>query len=295
MAPRRSLSDDQTRLLRIMGLMPLASVSNLIPILGIDERQIRRILDTLRRQGWVWSTRRGMTERRQERWFLTRQAVDFLYAGDHEYPAPRGAARAALPEGYYAPPADYDQRFAQDHEHRPHLEHSVNSPFIAGFTGGNPGNDPPHAAWHEHPPWTATSRGVETSLRRLAMIEPMYRLAPELLTSGYLRWTAGETGSGPDLQMTDFCLLRHGGFYHAVARYGPHVWTPFIYAGLHATQRILRRKEQHQLWGVDAYLADEDRYLRIANRVFYEDLDQVVQPSAQVVVAADSWAAELAR
>ena len=80
-----------------------------------------------------------------------------------------------------------------------------------------------------------------------------------------------------------------------MARYGPDVCTPFIYAGLHASERILRRKEQHQLWGVDAYLADEDRYLRIANRVFYEDLDQVVQPSAQVVVAADSWAAELAR
>ncbi len=85
--------------------------------------------------------------------------------------------------------------------------------------------------------------------------------------------------------------LRHGGFHHAVARYGPDVWTPFIYA----TERILRRKEQHRLWGVDAYLHEEDRYLRIANRVFYEDLDQQVSPSARVVVAADAWAAELAR
>ena len=132
------------------------------------------------------------------------------------------------------------------------------------------------------------------SLRRLAMLEAMYRLAPELLTSGYLRWPA-ERLTDHNLRMTDFRLLRHGGFYHAVARYGPDVWTPFIYAGLHATERALRRKEQHQLWGVDAYLHDEDRYLRIANRVFYEDPDQAVQPSARVVVAADSWAAELAR
>ena len=132
------------------------------------------------------------------------------------------------------------------------------------------------------------------SLRRLAMLEAVYRLAPELLTSGHLRWPAGEPSSGHDLRMTDFRLLRYGGFHHAVARYGPDVWTPFIYAGLHATERTLRRKEQHQLWGVDAYVHDEDRYLRIANRVFYEDPDQQVLPSARVVVAADSWAAELA-
>ena len=25
-----------------------------------------------------------------------------------------------------------------------------------------------------HPPWTATSRGLETSLRRLAILEPVY-------------------------------------------------------------------------------------------------------------------------
>ena len=53
--------------------------------------------------------------------------------------------------------------------------------------------------------------------------------------------------------MTDFRLLRHGGFYHAVARYGEDVWTPFTYAGLHATERALRRKEQHRFWGVDCY------------------------------------------
>ena len=292
MAPRRSLSDDQTRLLRIMGLMPLASVSNLIPILGAGERKIRRMLNTLRRRGWVWSTRRGMTERRQERWFLTRQAVDFLYAGDHEHPAPREAARAALPEGYSVPPPPhFDQRFAQDHEHLPHLEHLINSPFVAT----TPGDDAAAGGYHEHPPWTSTSRGVRANLRRLAMLEPIYRLAPDLLTSGILRWPSQSPPATRDLRMTDFRLLRHGGFYHAVARYGPQVWTPFIYAGLHATERALRRKQQHSLWGVDAYLAEENRYLRIANRVFYEDPTQEVSPSAQVVVAADSWAAELAR
>ena len=292
MAPRVTMSNEQRRLLRITGLMPLASVSNLIPILGMDGRSIRRMLNRLRRDGWVWSVRRGMTERRQQRWFLTRRALDLLYASDHQHAAPREAARAALPQGYSAqPPADFDRRFTQDHEHQPRLEHLVNSPFSGGFTSG----DPPDEAWHEHPPWTATSRGVEMSLRRLAILDAVYRLAPELLTSSPLRWPAGAPPPEHDLRMTDFRLLRHGGFYHAVARYGPKVWTPFIDAGLHATERALRRKEQHQLWGVDAYLHDEDRYLRIANRVFYEDPEQEVQPSAREVVATDRWAAELAR
>ena len=292
MAPRELVSDEQTRLLRITGLMPLVSVSNLASILGTGERSIRRMLGTLRRSGWMWSVRQGMTERPQERWFLTRQAVDLLYAHDHRHPSPRETARAARPTGYgVPPPPDFAGRFAQDHEHQPHLEHLAQSPFVAvGSTAG----DPAAGGAHEHPPWTATSRGVEMALRRLAMLEPIYRLAPELLISGQLRWPPGRSVN-PDLRLTDFRLLRHGGFHHAVARYGPDVWTPFIYAGLHATARILRRKEQHQLWGVDAYLHHEDRYLRIANRVFYEDPDQEVSPSARVVVAADAWAAELAR
>ena len=95
--------------------------------------------------------------------------------------------------------------------------------------------------------------------------------------------------------MTDFRLLRHGGFYHAVARYGEDVWTPFTYAGIHATERVVRRKEQHRFWGVDCYSSEEDRYLRIGNRTFYEDPDEQVSPSAQVVVAVDAWARELAR
>ena len=95
--------------------------------------------------------------------------------------------------------------------------------------------------------------------------------------------------------MTDFRMLRRGGFYHAVARYGPDLWTPFTYAGLHATERALRRKEQHRFWGLDCYSHEEDRYLRIGNRTFYEDPDQEVEPSAQVVVAVDAWARELAR
>ncbi len=95
--------------------------------------------------------------------------------------------------------------------------------------------------------------------------------------------------------MTGFRLLRHGGFYHAVARYGRDLWTPFTYAGLHITERVLRRKEEHRFWGVDCYSHDEDRYLRIGNRTFYEDPDQEVEPSAQVVVAVDAWAWDLAR
>ena len=127
------------------------------------------------------------------------------------------------------------------------------------------------------------------------MLEPVYRLAPDLLRSGRVNLPTDDRAASRDVRMTDFRLLRRGGFYHAVARYGPDLWTPFTYAGLHATERGLRRKEQHRFWGVDSYSSEEDRYLRIGNRTFYEDPDQEVEPSGQIVVAADAWARELAR
>ena len=294
--PRREpLNDQQRRLLKISARMPLASVANLAPVLELDEERVRRMLGALRGGGWVTSIVRGMTERRQHRWFLTRRAVDLLYVTDHQHTAPREEARAEglaafHPEGEL--PEDYRERFAQDHDHPAHLEDQGNSPFAAaGDSADTNGGGPDH----EHSPWTATSRGIETSLRRLSMLEPVYRLAPDLLQSGRVNRPAGDTSASREVRMTDFRLLRHGGFYHAVARYGPDVWTPFTYAGLHATERALRRKEQHRFWGVDCYSHEEDRYLRIGNRVFYEDPDQVVEPSAQIVVAADAWARLLAR
>ena len=46
---------------------------------------------------------------------------------------------------------------------------------------------------------------------------------------------------------------------------------------------------------MDCYSHEEDRYLRIGNRLFSEDPDQAVEPSAQIEVAHDAWARELAR
>ena len=293
MARRGPLNDEQRRLLRIMGRMPLASVANLASTLGATEDRVRAMLGRLRRGGWVASVVRGMTERRQHRFFLTSQAVNLLYTTDHQHPSPREEARASglaafHPEGEL--PADFQERFALDHDHPPHLEGAEDSPFTAGGDAGDEAHD------HEHPPWTATSRGVEMSLRRLAMLEPVYRLAPDLLKSGRINWPAdADAAASREVRMTDFRLLRRGGFYQAVARYGEQVWTPFTYAGLHATERVIRRKEQHRFWGVDCYSSEEDRYLRIGNRTFYEDPDQEVEPSAQVVVAVDAWARELAQ
>ena len=275
--------------------MPLASVANLAPVLGLDEEKVRRMLGALRRGDWVTSVVRGMTERRrQHRWFLTRRAVDLLYVTDHQHPAPREEPRAAglaafHPEGEL--PEDYQERFALDHDHPAHLEGHGDSLFAAG----DPDDTNVGGSDHEHPPWTATSRGIETSLRRLAMLEPVYRLAPDLIRSGRVNRPPDDAAASREVRMTDFRLLRHGGFYHAVARYGPDLWTPFTYAGLHATERSLRRKEQHRFWGVDCYSHEEDRYLRIGNRLFYEDPDQAVEPSGQIVVAHDAWARELAR
>ena len=293
MAPRQPLNDEQRRLLKITARMPLASVANLALVMGLDEERVRRMLNGLRRGGWVSSVMRGMTERRQQRYFLTSQAVDLLYTTGHQHPSPREESRATglaafHPQGEL--PQGYRERFALDHDHPVHLENQGDSPFIASEQAGHNS-----AAGHEHPPWTATSRGVAMSLRRLAMLEPVYRLAPDLLKSGRVTLPAGEGVSTREARMTDFRLLRHGGFYHAVARYGEDVWTTFTYAGLHVSERVLRRKEQHRFWGVDCYSSGEDRYFRIGNRTFYEDPDQEVEPSAQVVVAVDAWTRELAR
>ncbi len=295
MAPRQPLNDEQRRLLKITGRMPLAGVANLASASGATEDRVRDMLGRLRSGGWVESVMRGMTERRQHRFFLTSQAVELLYVNDHRHPSPREEARALglaafHPEGEL--PEDFQERFALDHEHPPHLEGPGDSPFAVTGEVDESGGD---GADHEHPPWTATSRGVEMSLRRLSMLEPVYRLAPDLISSGRVNWPVDDTAASREVRMTDFRLLRHGGFYHAVARYGEDAWTPFTYTGLHATERVIRRKEQHRLWGVDCYLSDEDRYLRIGNRTFYEDPDQEVEPSAQVVVAVDAWARELAQ
>ena len=296
MAPRQPLTNEQRRLLRITARMPLASVANLAPILGMTEDRVRRMLATLRGDGWIESLVRGMTERRQHRWFLTRKAVDALYVTGHQHSSPREEARATGLAQFHPVgelPEDYRERFALDHDHPAHLEDQDSSPFAAAGPveddSGGGGAD------HEHPPWTATSRGIETSLRRLAMLEPVYRLAPDLLRSGRVNRPPSDTAASRETRITDFRLLRNGGFYHAVARYGNDIWTPFTYAGLHATERALRRKEQHRFWGVDCYSHDEDRYLHIGNRLFYENPDQSVEPSGQIVVAADAWARELAR
>ena len=58
------------------------------------------------------------------------------------------------------------------------------------------------------------------------MLEPVYRLAPDLLRSGRVR-PSQDVAATRELRMTDFRLLRPGGFYHALARYGPDLWTPF--------------------------------------------------------------------
>ena len=137
MAPRQPLNDEQRRLLRITARMPLASVNNLASVMETSEDRVRAMLGRLGSGGWVASVVRGMTERRQHRWFLTRRAVDLLYVTDHQHPAPREEARAVglaafHPEGEL--PEDYRERFALDHDHPAHLEGRGGSPFADGDT-----------------------------------------------------------------------------------------------------------------------------------------------------------------
>ena len=73
MPPRNPLTNEQRRVLRIIARMPLASAANLASVLDIAEDRVRRMLATLKSGGWADSVMRGMTERRQHRWFLTRE------------------------------------------------------------------------------------------------------------------------------------------------------------------------------------------------------------------------------
>ena len=75
----------------------MASAANLSPILGLAEDRVRRMVGTLRSGGWVSSVMRGMTERRQHRWFLTSKAVDLLYTTDHQHPGRKPAPLAWRP------------------------------------------------------------------------------------------------------------------------------------------------------------------------------------------------------
>lgn len=132
-------------------------------------------------------------------------------------------------------------------------------------------------------------------MRRLSSLELVYRLAPALVRSGWLRVPETDAGGPADVTMSDFRLLRYGGWFHAVAHYGERYWVSFTYVGLHATERALRRKRAHRFWGLDAYSSDHDAHERGADRVFYGDPTYDAVPSAQVILAADSWAAHVLR
>ena len=171
MARREQLNDEQRRLLRIVGRMSLASVANLACILGANEDRVRAMLGRLRSGGWVSSVLRGMTERRQHRFFLTSLAVDLLYATDHRHPSPREEARASglaafHPEGELPP--DFQERFALDHDHPAHLEHQAGSPLRCHrsyrIQRRRPGPRAPpvdrHLPWHRDLPQTPGHAGA---------------------------------------------------------------------------------------------------------------------------------------
>ena len=151
MAPRQPLNDEQRRLLRITGRMPLASVNNLASVMETTEDQVRGMLGRLRGGGWVASVMRGMTERRQHRFFLTGQAVDLLYSTDHQHPSPREEARAEGLAAFHPKgelPQDYQERFALDHDHPTHQEEPGDFPFAAATESDDAGSS---GAGHEHP------------------------------------------------------------------------------------------------------------------------------------------------
>ena len=102
---RQPLNGEQRRLPKVTVRMPLANVANLASVTCLDEEKVRRMLNRLRSGGSVSSVIRGVTERRQHRYFLTSQAVDLLYATGHQHPSPREEARATSLGGLSVPNA----------------------------------------------------------------------------------------------------------------------------------------------------------------------------------------------
>ena len=155
---------------------------------------------------------RGITERRQHRWFLTRRAVDLLYVTNHQHPA---TLRANCPRttGSVSPwtttiPSTWRARGI------------LSSLPVKRVTQTVPGTAP-------------------TTSTRLG---PPPRVASRPPCEGWPCWSrsTADTAASREAKMTDFRLPCHSGFYHAVARYGPDLWIPFTYADLHATQRVCR-------------------------------------------------------
>ena len=277
--------------------MPLISAEELMPIVGVKLRLLEEKLADLEQSGWLTSDARGMLKAPQHRWLLAPRSAGQLYVTSHVHASPREIAGAGGLERLRADPSPLGQgseKFAFDHQHLTHIESAMFSPFTDPAVG-EPTLTYPGIDLHEHPPWTATARGQQTCFRRLATLEMIYDVAPTLFKSGKLLLPSDHPSNPADLTLTDFRLLRCGGYFHAVAHYADDIWISFTYFGLHATERIVRRKQEHRFWGLDCYVAEEDRYFRIANRVFYENPNQTVEPSAQVILAADPWAAELAR
>ena len=154
MAPRgQPPNDEQRRLLRITARMPLASAANLASASGMTEDRVRGMLGRLRSGGWVSSVMRGMTERRQRRFFVIGQAVELLYDTGHQHPGPREQDRAEgqaqfHPRGQL--PEDFQERFALDHDHPVHLEGRASSPFVAGDQADDSGGGDPGVNAHAH-------------------------------------------------------------------------------------------------------------------------------------------------
>ena len=179
MARVQQLKDEQRQLLRITGRMPLASVANLASALGATEDRVRAMLGRLR-SGRLGVIGHAGHDRKTPAPFLPHPPggepalppPTTSTPAPGRRPAPRAWPISTRRENCWA---DFQERFSLDHDHPPHLEGPGDSPFTACGEAEDGGA----AHGHEHPLWTATSRGVEMSPQRLAMLKPVYRLAPD--------------------------------------------------------------------------------------------------------------------
>ena len=132
-------------------------------------------------------------------------------------------------------------------------------------------------------PWSCTTKGYSSLVRRLELVEQLNRFAPGLLNPAHVTVADPAAVGLNDWRITQFRWLA-GGTPHALARYGNNVWIAFVWVGRQANARIIREK-----WSDRFQNRDVTYWTGIAPQA------DPPRPSGWLVVAADDWAAELAR
>ena len=257
---------EDSELVHDLGWSPWSSVADIALRHEEDAAAVRRILRRLEGRKLVRSEALGMTKTAVKRFIATPAGLGICFDTSHRHPTREQMWRAHA-------------RAEKDSED-PKLLRFIRSYDLthAHLPFDDPGP-------HVHPPWSATVRGARWGIRRLALEEQIYEVAPRLLNHGHLQLENAPPGYVPP-DLTRIRFLAKGRFYQCVAEYGPDVWVAFTYVGPHTSATALSDKYDDRYRGLTA---------RDVNGKVGDADDIAPQPSAHVIIAVDELAAAVAR